>query len=293
MTNFADTVDSDFQHILVFGPPKSGKSVLVGQLAKHFRLVWLDLDGGVKALRHNVPSEYHHNIEVLRLPDSKQFPVAIETVLRIFTGAAVEICDLHGVHSCLACKRNPDTIWTHFKLIDLGPTDILVIDHAAQLAASAINLITKGKGDEYKPDWDDWAKLGNIMDRIFSHIQTGQYHCCVITHEMGIEQEDGKEKLMPVCGTRNYSRTFAKFFDHVIYSELLNKKHKFSSSTTATLNALTGSRTNVALEKEATPELWEIFSDKAFSRTPSINEQQPTDIDTAAKVLASLKTQST
>ena len=110
---------------------------------------------------------------------------------------------------------------------------------------------------------------------------------------MGIEQEDGKEKLMPVCGTRNYSRTFAKFFDHVIYSELLNKKHKFSSSTTATLNALTGSRTNVALEKEATPDLWEMFSDKAFSRTPSINEQQPTDIDTAAKVLASLKTQST
>jgi len=293
---YDQTEDSEFQHILVFGPPKSGKTVLVGKLAEHFRLVWLDLDGGVKAIRNNVAPEFHKNINVISMPDSKAFPVAIETTLKIFTGAPVRICAKHGVHQCSACVKDPGAAWTEFCLNTMEDDQILVIDHAAQLSQSCTNFITKGKGDDYKPDWDDWMKQGVLLDRIFSHIQTGRYHCCVITHEMGIEMEDGKEKLVPTCGTRNYSRTFAKFFDHIVYSELFNKKHKFTSSTTGTLNALTGSRTNVALEAEQTPELYMMF-DKVrrtaqVAKTPSspVAKPSPTTLShQAASVLATLK----
>ena len=68
-----------------------------------------------------------------------------------------------------------------------------------------------------------------------------------------------------VCGSSKSSRNTAKYFDHVVYCEVKNKAHKFSSSTTATNNVLTGSRLDIALENSAEPSLLDIFSGKAKS----------------------------
>lgn len=281
-----------FQHILIYGPPKSGKTVKVGQLAKHFNLHWLDLDNGVQALAcpENLDPAYMDNVDVIRLPDTRTFPVAVETILKIFTKVPCKICWDHGVVNCISCVKNPAALWSTVDLNKFTSKDILVIDHAAQLSDSAYNFITKGKGDEYKSDWDDWLRQGNILDRIFSAVQQAPFHVCVITHEMELEMEDKKKKLVPVCGTRNYSRTFAKFFDHVVYSELLNRKHKFSSSTTANIGILTGSRGNIKLEESPDVELDSMFKRAlpCASALPSPNSSEAvgsSESVSAAKVI--------
>jgi hypothetical protein len=71
--------------------------------------------------------------------------------------------------------------------------------------------------------------------------------------------EDGKKKIVPVGGTSNFSKTFAKYFDHVVYCEVLNMRHKFASKTTYSTSVLSGSRTNAELEKMETPSLLTIF----------------------------------
>ena len=71
--------------------------------------------------------------------------------------------------------------------------------------------------------------------------------------------EDGKDKLVPTAGTRNFSRNAAKYFDEVIYCEVKNKKHIAGSSTLYNGNILTGSRTGSVLESQAEPSLIPIF----------------------------------
>ena len=73
-----------------------------------------------------------------------------------------------------------------------------------------------------------------------------------------------------------HSRNTAKYFDHVVYCEVKNRKHSFASSTTYAGNILTGSRTDIALEADATPSLLRIFTgsnqkggDRSDPATPS------------------------
>lgn len=246
------------RRILVYGPPKAGKTTLVGQLASKFQLKWLDLEKGVEALITNVPKEYHKNIEVISLPDTRDYPIAIETTLKLITGAKAAICEQHGKILCPMCKRDNLPV-VELCLNELTSNDILVIDSATQLTNSAMAAICKGKGDDYKPDWDDWAKLGVLMDRIFSYIQQAKYHVIVISHETLVEMEDGKKKLVPIAGSSNFSKTFAKYFDDVVYTELVNKTHRVGSSTGYSNNILTGSRSNVALEKTGSNSLLPLF----------------------------------
>ena len=67
-------------------------------------------------------------------------------------------------------------------------------------------------------------------------------------------------KLVPIGGTSTYNRTFAKFFDDIVYCELLNGKHKFTSKTGASPQVITGSKSNIAIEDMAIPSLLPFFN---------------------------------
>jgi hypothetical protein len=81
--------------------------------------------------------------------------------------------------------------------------------------------------------------------------------------------EDGKIKLVPVSGSSKSSMNTAKYFDHVVYCEVRNKKHIAASSTAYANNIITGSRTGVELEKDAVATLLKIFKQQAHVGTPS------------------------
>lgn len=234
------------QHLIVFGDPKVGKSVLVGELAKVFKLLWFSLDGGHSIL-YKLPKEAQENIEIIALPDTKDFPIAIETCLKVIKGGSHNVCNRHGKVSCFICLKDK----AGFTEVDFSKLDLswlVVWDHISQLADSALNFIMKDMEGDPKPGWDEWMKQGALMSRFLTNIQHSPLNHICIAHTLEAELEDGKVKVFPQCGTRNFSRGVGKYFDHVIHCDVRNKKHTFGSSTTYLPLILTGSRSDVSLE---------------------------------------------
>lgn len=249
---------SDTRRIIVYGGPKSGKTELVGTLAAKHKLLWFDLENGYTTLL-KLPEAAQENINLIRIPDSKVFPVAIETMLKVITGAQLSICVEHGKVSCPLCKKNEAPVENvHLNVLDKGT--IVVVDSLTQLANSAMSHLTRTHPDDYKPEWSDYRNQGALMDKFLSQVQQAKFSIVCITHEAETEMEDGRKKLVPIAGTTNFSRNTAKYFDDVVYCEVKNREHKFASSTTYSNQLVTGSRSNVAIEAAAAAKLDVFFT---------------------------------
>lgn len=253
MAKLTSMVKSKTKRVLVFGPPKSGKTELAARLAEHFNVLYLGCENGQDTM-YKLPMAMQEKIEVVALPDSRVYPIAAETMLKVIRGTEVKICDEHGKVGCPICTRDGKSVTT-VELNKLDETWVVVVDSLSQLVNSMIAHITKGKPDDYKLQTDDWGNLGKLMDMFLSQVQAARYNIVVISHEMGVEMNDGKEKLVAVAGTKNFSRNSAKYFGEVIYCELKNKKHVFGSSTSYANGIVTGSRDDFSLEDYEEPKL--------------------------------------
>lgn len=241
-------------HILITGEPKTGKTLLVTTLAaKGFKILFFSLDNGLMTVFDKVPKDLlESNFEFVSLPDTTDFPVAYQTLYTVLQGKPTHICDQHGQVQCTVCKKDLSKTWTDVCLSDLGLDWVIVMDHATQLTKSAMNYYLKKQSkdpEEYKFEWEDWRKLGVMMDRIFLPIQQSRNNWIVLAHVSEVEMEDGKKKLTAAIGTGNYARNSGGFFDHVVYCEVANMKHNIGSSTTFRVSAITGSRSDIAIEK--------------------------------------------
>ena len=264
MAKLNQVAASATHRVLVFGPPKSGKTQLVSTLASKYNLLWFDLENGYGTLL-KLPEQQKERVELISIPDSRNFPIAIETMLKVMSGQKISICEEHGKVACPLCKKAgaPEV---EVCLSELGPDSVVVVDSLTQLTNSAIAFITRGKPDDYKMEFDDWGNLKALVEKFLSQVQQARYNVVCISHEEEVEMEDGRKKIVPVCGSSKSSRNTAKYFDHVLYCEVKNKKHAVASSTTFSNNILTGSRTDVALEKSETPSLLEIFAAPAIKK---------------------------
>lgn len=245
---------SKTKRILLYGAPKTGKTKLAAELAEHFNVLYIGLENGHDTL-FKLPQALQEKIEVLNLPDSRSYPIAIETMLKVIKGVPVKVCETHGKVGCPLCSKDASAAIMDLELQSLGPDWVVIVDSLSQLTNSAISFITKGKPDTYKLQTDDWGDLGKLMDMFLSHVQVAKYNIICISHETAVEMQDGKEKLVATAGTRNFSRNSAKYFDEVIYCELKNKRHVIGSATSYANNIVTGSRGDVALEDYEDPKL--------------------------------------
>lgn len=242
---------------LVFGPPKSGKTALVGKLAEHYNLLWFDTEDGVKTLLNPelaIPPAALEHVTLVQLPDTKDYTIAAETMHRVVDWKPLSICEEHGKVSCSLCAKdsNPTTAIDFSKLDDSW---IIVLDSMTQLSNSVMTMVMKSAGRvgyDAKAEYDDYRKQGAWLDRWLSIIQNCPFNVVVISHEMGIEMEDGKEKLTAIAGTKNFARGLPRYFDHVVYAEMKARKHVAGSSTTYGVNVLTGSRTGAKTETDLT-----------------------------------------
>jgi len=275
MAKLSQSQRTQTQRAIIYGGPKTGKSLLAGELAEYYDLVWVDLENGHETL-FQLPEAWQDRIELVNLPDTRSYPIAIETVLKMVK-TAVTICEAHGKVSCMQCKKK-EAPAIDIDLPSLGHNHVVVFDSLTQLSNSAISHITKGQPDDYKLDYNDWGNLGKLLDIFLSHIQQAKYNVIVISHETEAESEGKKKSLVPVGGTRAFSRNVAKYFDHVVYAERKNKKHVFSSSTSYATNILCGSRSDIDIggAEGTKPSLLQIFKPELYGSSQAAKESKPT-----------------
>lgn len=263
--------------VLVYGPPKSGKTALVGGLAAAgFKLHWFDCENGIKTLLQPdiLKPEFRKNISVYNIPDHRSLPIALDVFRKLFKGGDHKFCHAHGVANCPVCAKLPDAKWSDtINVKKLGDKEILVIDSWTQVANSALNKVTIAeyrKDEDYQTTFHDFRKQGQYLDEVLSQIQIAQTNICVISHDIDVEKSDTKEQIVPIGGTRNFSKTMAKYFDECIYVKVLNKKHSAYSSTTYSNTVLTGGRSGVKLEEGKDACLADIFLERSESSGPAV-----------------------
>lgn len=295
MKSLLQTEASYTNRVLVYGPPKVGKTELIGRLAEKYNLLWFDLENGIKTLR-KLPSAWQERIFPISLPDTRIYPIAAETCLAVIKGVSGSVCEGHGKWNCLVCKKAGDACEI-IALNELTGDWIVVFDSITQLGNSVMAHLTKHKDDLYKPEWDDYRNQGALLDKFLSQIQQAKFNVCCATHETETRMEDGKAKLVPVSGTTNFSRNTAKYFDDVVYCSVSNKKHNFASSTTWSNQVLTGSRGDVNIESQENPSLLPFFdqeylrkkaSDSA-SGGASMAQETKTNVSRLQETLAKMK----
>lgn len=257
------------QKVLVYGPPKAGKTLLVAMLASKFNLIWFDFEHGALTL-YQLPVEYQDRIEYIKVLDDRKTYQGITTALQITEGKAIQICDAHGrVGSCSICALarttgNPNNVgnMVPFQAEFLPHNTIIVCDSLTQLSHSAMAKALGGWEDEAtKPEFKHYTAQGFYLDRVLTAVQNSTANWVFISHEESLEQEDGSDKIVPVAGTRNFSKNSARYFDHVIYCSIANYKYSAISSGVDNMSVLSGSRTGVSIKANNNlDKLVEIFT---------------------------------
>ena len=254
--------------ILLYGPPKTGKTQLVGTAAKikeFDRIIWVDLENGSETLLHMGLTESElDKIDLIRIPDTRETPRGCETVLKMFSAKEdIKICHSHGKVNCVEAECKSSDSYTLFNLRKLTHKDLLVIDSGSQLGDSSLSMACLGKPLEFKPGWDEYGLSNKWLGDILSVIQQATFtNFVVITHEMIVEEEVNgvkRDKIFPLMGTKAFCAKVSKYFGTVVYTEIKMGKHAAGSSTTYKANHVTGSRVNVKIEGSKELSMKSIF----------------------------------
>lgn len=254
--------------ILIYGPAKTGKSRLAGTAAKLKeirRIHYFDGENGSETLAHmGLTDAEMEKVIVYKMPDTKQNPIFIETMLKAFSAKdPIAICDNHGKVDCAICKKEtPPAPVSMFCLRDCTHDDLVIIDSGSQLGDSAMSAAMAGSPPFTKPGWDEYALQGMYLSDLFSVIQQCQNtNFVMITHEVAIPNvTKTSESIFPLVGSKNFCQKVAKYFGTVIYTKIKLGKHTAGSSSTYQTNVQTGSRLDVAIEKNTeTPSMYDIL----------------------------------
>jgi DNA polymerase III delta prime subunit len=278
MTQLSKTKLRKPQHVCLFGFPGTGKTTLAGKLAEEgYKINWFSIDNGHAPL-YELSEAAKDRINLINLPDTRDFQVGYATCVKLATGLPFNLCSKHGQIECSVCKQKGG----EFERVCLAEQDsntVAVFDPISQISRSAINFILKDKSDEFKPEWDHWRYQGNLMHKFLTYIQQAPYHAICITHAVEARFEDGKKCLVPEIGTDNFSRNAGGFFDHLVYCEVTNARHKFGSGTTYSSGVTTKSRRHIKIEDMKEPSLKPFFDGTG-------NEEESYGDKQAAEVLA-------
>ncbi len=265
--------------ILLYGPPKAGKTKLVGTAAKIAqlkRIFWIDLENGVETLLNaGLSDEELAKIIVIKVSDTRDNPIGIETVLKTFTSKVpVDLCELHGRVDCAECKK-AGSGFIKFHLGGCTHDDLVVIDSGSQLGDSALAAACLGKPNMFKPTFDEYGMVNKWLGDVCSVIQQcANTNFVVITHEVAFEDDEGKDKIGPLMGSKQFCQKVAKFFGTVVYVHKKMNKHVAGSSSTYRGDLLTGSRINVALENSKEPSMFDILVSGGVLKAPSAEAAQ-------------------
>lgn len=277
-TNQAQALPTEHHATLIYGSPKSGKTTLAATIARstHIkRIFWFDPDNGLSTVQTMVRTgqltkEQAAKIIPIKLPDTKESPDAINTLLKaLCTKKAVNICQVDGLIDSVEGKAK-GWPFIEFHYAAMSSTDMIVIDTISQVGISAMSLATLGKPTEYKLQLDDYGSSGKWLADLMSTIQAAKYcHFIAIAHDLDVAAEGQTSKLVPMCGTKNFSMGAGKYFGTLIYTSMKAKRHTAISTTSSSLNASAGSRIGIKLDGQTDLCLGTAYDAAGVFSTPS------------------------
>lgn len=264
--------------LLIYGASKMGKTALAGTIAKVPYIedvYYFDLENGSETLvtmvkEKKLTEEQAAKITIYKIPDTKQSPMAMETIMKCLTVRSEHIiCEPHGKISCVVCANKnaagqPDSYNGQvFDIRKCKDKSVVIIDSGSQLGNSIMSYYLMGKSVDYKPGWDEYGPQGLVLHDALTIVQNARTNFIVITHELGVETVENDEKIeriYPLMGTKNFSRNCAKYFSHVAYLEKKMNLHKGGTSSTYRKDVITGSRAGWRLEDSKVLDLSLLFS---------------------------------
>lgn len=273
-----------YTRVAVFGLPGSGKSTLVAALAHTHRLTWIGIDNDKDVLL-KLPEAALENINYIDIPDSASFPVAAPTLLSLFKTGKGRVCNTHGMFNCALCTKSK-AAFSDIDFTKHTSRDIVVIDSGSQLGRSILAHVTKDDPVDYKPERDDWGSLRKFTEFFASQFQGFRGNLIVIFHAIEMEIKSGDKvigvKYIPDFGSRGMALTIGRNFSHVVYMEVKNKKHRAYSSTTASNDCLTKSRTEFAIESLPEPSLVSLFQIKESTAVEETSSTSTTSTEVSS-----------
>lgn len=250
MAKLSDTRTGIYKHICVFGEPKSGKTTFISAVASIpdvKKVIWLSVDNG-HGMLYNLPKAQKDKIDLIYVDDAfGPKGAAFEVAYRMLKGTKTTICDTHGILNCAKCVASKAPI-SEITLATEPKSTVLVIDHISQLASSAMNKVTDGKPETYKPEWPDYRMQGQWMHQLLTRIQNSKLNIVCTAQVIETVTEDGSKRLVPLIGTAPFSATAGGYFDTVVYAKVNKGEHQVGSSSTYNMSAITGDRDGVAIE---------------------------------------------
>lgn len=249
------------QSAIVYGAPKTGKTALVGQLARKYKIIFLDFDLGAQTLFTAVPKEFWGNITIIRVKSTPADPAAIRVASTVVSATQdVTFCADHGHTTCIHCKAKPPQAKINFA--KLSTDTVVVFDTLSALSDAAMQLALGSAANAElafkKREFDHYGAQGTILDRVLTLQKMMPCHRIFISHEEEVTHDDGTKKITPVAGTRKFASRVAGKFDHVVYTSLKMKKHCISSLTTSDVKVQAGSRNNQDIKSST--DFLDIFS---------------------------------
>jgi len=130
MAKVSTLTPSKTHRIIIFGAPKTGKTLLACKLAEYYDILLIDMEKGYETV-FQLPKEWQERIELVALPDTRSYPIAIETCLKLVKGP-VSICNEHGKVGCMLCRREEKES-IDIDLPHLGPGTVVIFDSLTRL----------------------------------------------------------------------------------------------------------------------------------------------------------------
>lgn len=226
--------------VLLYGPPKGGKTWQAAKLAEKKKLVVLDIERGWRTALQ-FPKAVQENILLVQLQDTPQQPQAIGSIQQLVKGGLFKVCHEHGTFRCPKCAS--DSINDIITLDMLrAPDTILVIDSLTQLTSSAVNYVLSTKKEGVGMLIQDWGTVVQMIDYILGMLQGLGINILCISHMQDVSKENDPTMLVPVAGTTKYSINVAKFFDAVVLAQYANLKYRVSVTMGSFGSAVLGCR---------------------------------------------------